>query len=157
MDFPEVIQRDPCTLRKLRSHCANSRSSCSDWISTINSPAWVLKRINKTWPQEEVSGQDVRVALSNTAKMKQLNIFFERSDFLVREAGGKPHREKIGNGVKFAWYQHYLVYRWIPMCCVVKIFTLPGFRELCKIREVKDGKRACPVQRTSLSMDLSMI
>jgi len=140
-NFQEILHGDPRTLDKLRMHCEDSKDDVSDWISAINSPAWVLERINEKWPIEQVSGEDVCVALINTTKTKQLNINFERSDLLVQGAGGRPYRENIEGGVKYAWYKHFLVYRWIPKCCIATTFTLPEFRVICQRRGIQNSKR----------------
>lgn len=138
-DLKELKQRGVLSVTSLQSHCEN-QSSPSDWISLSGEVSWMLKYIDRKWPPGSVSVDSMRIALVSTAKMERLNLLFDRSDFLVQGAGGRPYSATSPNGVKFAWHSHYLVYGWIPAQCVVKIFTLEQFRDICKNRNIRPGQ-----------------
>lgn len=59
----------------------------------------MLKYIDKKWPPGSVSIDSMRIALVSTAKMERLNLLFDRSDFLVQSAGGRPYSATNPNGV----------------------------------------------------------
>jgi hypothetical protein len=133
----ELKQRGSSTVTSLRSHCENQRSP-SDWISLSGDASWMLKNVNRKWPTDSVSAGNMRVALVSTAKMERLKLLFDRSDLLVLGAGGS----KTGpNRVKFAWPGHYLVYGWIPVQCIVKVFNLAQFRDICKEHNIRPGQK----------------
>ena len=138
-NLEELKQRSALSVTSLQSHCENQPRP-SDWISLSGEASWMLKHINKKWPADSVSTDSMRIALVSTAKMERLNLLFDRSDFLVQSAGGRPYSATSPNGVKFAWHGHYLVYGWIPVQCIVKIFTLAQFRDICEDRNIRPGQ-----------------
>ncbi|KAL9104190.1 MAG: hypothetical protein Q9163_000842 [Psora crenata] len=144
LNFEELKQRGALSVTSLQSHCEN-QSSPSDWISLSGEASWMLEYINKKWPAGSDSSNSMRIALIGTAKMERLNLLFDRSDILVHTAGGKPYSARYPDGVHYAWHNHYLVYRWIPVQCIVKTFTLAKFRDICKNHNVQpDNMRNDP-------------
>jgi hypothetical protein len=137
-DFEELRRRGEVSVEKLQSHC-QERPRPSNWISLSGKGTWTLKQINEKYPDGSVSTRGMRVALVSTAKMERLGVLFDRSDMLVKTAGGKLYRAKTLEGVKFAWPIHYLAYGWIPVQCIVKTFTLTEFRKACTDRNIRPG------------------
>jgi len=77
--------------------------------------------------------------------MDRLRIPWYRSDFLVQQLGGNPYTPKK-ESVDYAWSKHYLVYGWIPPQCIIKVFTLMQFQDVCRRRNILKG---CYLSRTS--------
>ncbi len=138
-NLEELKQRGTLSVTGLQSHC-QKRHRPSDWISLSGDVSWMLKYINKHWPTNDVSTNSMRIALVSTAEMERLNVLFDRSDFLVQSAGGKLYSRANPQGVQFAWPSHYLAYGWIPAQCIVKIFTLRQFRDICEDRDIQPGQ-----------------
>lgn len=149
-NLEELKQRNILSTEKLQSHCEN-RPIPSCWISLSGEASWMLKNINTKWPIDSVSTGRMRIALVSTAKMERLNLLYDRSDILVQCAGGRLYSTTNPNGIKFAWHSHYLVYGWIPVQCIVKLFTLAQFRDICKDRNIRPGQyltyrqSSCPI------------
>ena len=100
----------------------------------------MLKYIDEHWPTDGVSADSMSIALISTAKVERMNILFDRSDFLLQRAGGRPYRMTNPDGVKFTWAGHYLVYGWIPVQYIVTNFTLARFRDVCEGRSIRPGQ-----------------
>lgn len=137
--FEELKQRSNFSVRNLKSHCENE-ALASDWISLSGEPSWMLKHIDKHWPTDGVEADSMNIALISTAKMERMRLLFDRSDLLLKCAGGRPYRSTNPDGVKFTWPSHYLVYGWIPVQCIVTNFTLARFRDVCKGRNIRPGQ-----------------
>lgn len=135
----EPKQRGTLSVRGLQLHCEKKHRP-SDWISLSGDVSWMLKYINKHWPTNDVSTNNMRIALVNTAKMERLNVLFDRSNTLVQSVEGTLYRKADRHGVRFAWHGHYLAYGWIPAQCIVKIFNLKQFRELCEDRGIQPSQ-----------------
>ena len=135
----ELEQRGILSASSLKSHCENEPRA-SGWISLSGETSWTLKYIDKHWPTDGVLDDSMNIALISTAKMERMNLLFDRSDFLLHSAGGRPYGTTNPDGVKFTWPSHYLVYGWIPVQCIVTTFTLAQFREICEGRNIRSGQ-----------------
>lgn len=99
------------TVQQLQTHCKGTNDA-SCWISLCNDASWMLGYINRLplrigcW-----------VAIISLPKLDRLNILWDRSDILVRQAGGNYYK-RHEDGVQNVWAGHYLVYGWIPAQCV---------------------------------------
>lgn len=149
-NLEELKQRNILSTEKLQFHCEDQPFP-SYWISLYGKASCMLEYINKKWPLDIVSTSRMRIALVSTSKMERLNLLYDRSDILVQCAGGRLYSTTNPNGIKFAWPSHYLVYGWIPVQCIVKLFTLAQFRDICKDRNIRPGQyltcrqRSCPI------------
>ncbi|KAL8634948.1 MAG: hypothetical protein Q9226_009408 [Calogaya cf. arnoldii] len=137
-DFEEMKANGDLSVASLQSHC-EGQPDPSEWISLSSEVSWMLEHIkNGSIYGSSVNGG--HIALISTAKLERLKILVNRSDLLVQKAGGSLCSYRNPDGVKFAWPSHYLAYGWIPKQCIVKIFTLPEFRDSCEERNIRpDG------------------
>lgn len=133
-----LMQKGILSVPSLRSHCENDPRG-SDWISLSSDASWMLAYIDNHWPEGSASVNSMSIALVSAAKMERLGLPFDRSDLLVRTAGGAAYSRKNPDGIKFTSHRHCLVYRWIPVQCIVRVFSLANFRRACKDRSIKPG------------------
>ncbi|KAL9039062.1 MAG: hypothetical protein Q9180_002756 [Flavoplaca navasiana] len=137
--FQEMEKRGASTVASLKSHCEHKPQS-SEWISSSGEVSWMLKYIDLKWPACSTGANNMRISLISTAKMERLKIPIYRSDFLVQSAGGSRFTLTNPEGVKFAWDIHYLIYGWIPKPCIVRTFSLPEFRDICRARNIQPSQ-----------------
>jgi hypothetical protein len=128
-NFMELKDRGALTTQGLRDHCQKTPiPSC--WISLCANASWTLKHM----------GKECYVAIISVPNMDRLNILWQQSDTLVREARGETYGATHEDRVKFAWPGHYLVYGWIPAQCVIQKYTAQRFQQLCKERSIKAAR-----------------
>ncbi|KAL8894199.1 MAG: hypothetical protein Q9192_004527 [Flavoplaca navasiana] len=135
-DFEDLQNRGELSVASLQSHC-EEYAQPSEWISMASEVSWMLKQISRLIDSD--SAQEMRIALISTAKMERLGVLFDRSDLLVKRAGGELWT-RAKPGVKFAWPIHYLAYGCVPKQCIVKTFTLQEFRDVCSARNIRPGQ-----------------
>ena len=133
-NFIEMKNKKLLNLERISDHCEDKRSP-SDWISFSDSALWILsKRSDSFLPAQ----RNCYVAIINVASLDKLRIPWQRSDLLVQQLGGNVYSTNK-SGVQYAWPGHYLVYGWVPSQCIVKLFTLKEFTNLCKQRSIVKG------------------
>ncbi|KAL8995899.1 MAG: hypothetical protein Q9169_004473 [Polycauliona sp. 2 TL-2023] len=128
-NFEELQEKGQWSVASLKSHM-EKQGRPSDWISSSSRVSWVLERINEGWRSAE------HIALLSTAKMERLQVLVRQSDLLLEEAGGKRFCGMQPNGVHNTSSSHYLAYGWIPKQCVIKVFTLSEFRDVCRAHNI---------------------
>jgi hypothetical protein len=133
-DFIEMKNKELLNLQRISDHCED-KSSPSDWISFSDSALWILSKRSDSFLSAQ---RNCRVAIINVASLDKLRIPWQRSDSLVQRLGGNVYSTKE-SGVQYAWPGHYLVYGWVPSQCIIKLFTLKEFKELCKQRNIVKG------------------
>ncbi|KAL8894157.1 MAG: hypothetical protein Q9192_004565, partial [Flavoplaca navasiana] len=155
-DFEDLQNRGELSVASLQSHC-EEYTQPSEWISMASEVSWMLKQISRSWLINSDSAKEMRVALISTAKMERLGVLFDRSDLLVKRAGGELWT-RAKPGVKFAWPIHYLAYGCVPKQCIVKTFTLQEFRDVCSARNIRpDGLQSIdPFKLLSEAPDTSI-
>lgn len=138
-NLEKLKQRKILCIEKLQSHCENQFIS-SYWIFLSEEASWMLKYINWKWSTDNVSIDEMRIILINAIKMKRLNFLYDRSDTLVKCTKNKLYNTLNSNDIKFAWHNHYFVYNWISMQCIVKFFILSQFWDTCKNRNIQSNQ-----------------
>lgn len=131
--FQELLH-DGLDLRHIRTHCENQPSAATHWISFSDDASWILKKVNR------LANPTTQVAIISVRKLDRLKIWWQRSDLLVQQMGGKCWSELYHpDGIQYAWHSHYLVYGWIPAECIIATFDLASFRRECEQRNIKEG------------------
>ena len=144
--FAELKARGSLSVEKLYGHCECVGENPSEWISMVDDVTWMLDYLAKKCKVDSSEEYEATVSLIWTLPMDRLNILYGRSDKLVAEAGGHCYSEEAHpEGVMFAWWQHYLVYGWIPTQCRLKTWTVAQFREACAKRDIL---KSTPIQIT---------
>jgi hypothetical protein len=124
----ELRGRQLLNLVGIKKHC-EGKLSCSNWISVSDDAAWVFSKRNYLVPE---GAQNVRIAIISVPALEMLRIPWERSSVLVRSAGASPWSPVNESGVKYASWNHCLVYGWVPPACIIKTFTIQEFTKRCK-------------------------
>lgn len=128
------LRKFPMDMQESLSNHLDSRKT-SPWISVADDVGWILTHAHK-WRANDPNS-DCRVAIISVPEMDRLGILWERSDILVESVGMQRHRKRQSSGgVKYAWFEHYLVYGWIPAQCVIRVFPFTQYRRMCDERGI---------------------
>lgn len=119
-------------------HLIRKNTTVTPFTSVSDSPARII-RYSKS---KANLGQTLRVLVINHRKMHALGITTCRTTSLARALNvpkSLPHSPK--SGLEFITDSHYLVDRWIPKECIEANMEFEDFKEFCKGRVDKNGKR----------------
>lgn len=137
-NFGELKDRGILSVENIKAHM-EYRPIESEWISCSENTAWTLRQVNRKWPEDSFHGSR-KIALVSVAKLQQWGIMFGPSRDLLLAAGGQPYFRTNPAGVHYTSDIHYLVHGWIPRPCIVKIFTLIEFRDICNYYAIDPGQ-----------------
>ncbi|KAF2227601.1 hypothetical protein BDZ85DRAFT_315158 [Elsinoe ampelina] len=126
--------------QSLRQHCEESEEP-SEWISLHKDIAWIWHRIRShALKQKNSACSDWFVAVVSTEMMDRLDVFWDRSDTMVkRYARGKTYTMKE-DGVKYTSPDHYLVHGWIPAQCICHVYDFEHFDSRCRELGIPEDK-----------------